>query len=82
MVDSYSRALRESRSSGCSQSIGLFSIFLETIKGKPFSLRTRENILRAGLIVIAAIFVLVMFNDISRNIEPIGRFFARLFGRG
>jgi len=55
---------------------------LETIKGKPFSLRTRENILRGGLLVIAAIFVLVMFNDISRNIEPIGRFFARLFGRG
>jgi regulator of sigma E protease len=55
---------------------------LESIKGKPFSLRTRENILRGGLIVIAAIFVLVMFNDISRNIEPITRFFARLFGRG
>ena len=55
---------------------------LESIKGKPFSLRTRENILRGGLIVIAAIFILVMFNDISRNIEPIGRFFARLFGRG
>jgi regulator of sigma E protease len=54
---------------------------LETIKGTPFSLRTRENILRGGLLVIAAIFALVMFNDISRNIEPIGRFFARLFGR-
>ena len=55
---------------------------LEEIKGKPFSLRTRENILRGGLLVIAAIFVLVMFNDISRNIEAITRFFARLFGRG
>jgi regulator of sigma E protease len=54
---------------------------LETIKGKPFSLKTRENILRGGLLVIAAIFVLVMFNDISRNIEPITQFFARLFGR-
>lgn len=54
---------------------------LESIKGKPFSLRTRENILRGGLLVIAAIFVLVMFNDISRNIEPIARFFARLIGR-
>ena len=54
---------------------------LETIKGKPFSLKTRENILRGGLLVIAMIFVLVMFNDISRNIEPITRFFARLFGR-
>ncbi|MBA3646756.1 MAG: hypothetical protein H0W63_11345, partial [Gemmatimonadaceae bacterium] len=47
-----------------------------------FSLRTRENILRGGLLVIAAIFVLVMFNDISRNIEPITHFFARIFGRG
>jgi regulator of sigma E protease len=54
---------------------------LETIKGKPFSLKTRENILRGGLLVIAGIFALVMFNDISRNIEPITRFFARLFGR-
>jgi regulator of sigma E protease len=54
---------------------------LETIKGTPFSLRTRENILRGGLLVIAAIFALVMFNDISRNIEPITKFFARLFGR-
>lgn len=55
---------------------------LETIKGKPFSLRTRENILRGGLLVIAGIFALVMFNDISRNLEGITRFFARLFGRG
>ena len=55
---------------------------LETIKGKPFSLKTRENILRGGLLVIAGIFALVMFNDISRNIEPITRVFARLFGRG
>ena len=55
---------------------------LEEIKGKPFSLRARENILRGGLLVIAAIFVLVMFNDISRNIDAITHFFARLFGRG
>ncbi len=55
---------------------------LEEIKGKPFSLRTRENILRGGLLVIAGIFALVMFNDINRNLEGITRFFARLFGRG
>lgn len=54
---------------------------LETIKGKPFSLRTRENILRGGLLIIAGIFALVMFNDISRNIEAITHFFARIFGR-
>jgi regulator of sigma E protease len=55
---------------------------LETMKGKPFSLRTRENILRGGLVIIAAIFLLVMFNDISRNLDSITHFFARLFGRG
>ena len=36
---------------------------LESIKGRPFSLRTRENILRVGLVAIGLLFVLVMFND-------------------
>jgi regulator of sigma E protease len=40
---------------------------LESAKGSPFSLRTREYILRAGLLVIALLFVRVMFNDL-RNI--------------
>jgi regulator of sigma E protease len=35
----------------------------EAIKGRPFSLRTREAILRIGLITIAALFLLVMYND-------------------
>ena len=35
----------------------------ESIKGRPFSLRTREAILRIGLITIAALFLLVMYND-------------------
>jgi regulator of sigma E protease len=55
---------------------------LETIRGSPFSLKTRENILRGGLLIIGALLVLVMFNDISRNLEPITHFFARVFGRG
>jgi len=55
---------------------------LETIKGKPFSLKTREMILRSGLLIIGAILILVMFNDISRNLVGITRFFARLFGGG
>lgn len=37
----------------------------EGIKGKPFSMRTREYIMRAGLAAIALLFVLVMFNDIK-----------------
>jgi regulator of sigma E protease len=36
---------------------------IETAKGSPFSDRTRENILRVGLVIIGLLFVLVMFND-------------------
>ncbi|HEX8725332.1 MAG TPA: RIP metalloprotease RseP [Gemmatimonadaceae bacterium] len=36
---------------------------IETAKGSPFSERTRENILRFGLVIIALLFALVMFND-------------------
>ncbi|MFL5615789.1 MAG: RIP metalloprotease RseP [Gemmatimonadaceae bacterium] len=36
---------------------------LESAKGKPFSLRTREYILRFGLLAIALLFVVVMYND-------------------
>ena len=36
---------------------------LESARGSPFSLRTREYILRGGLFVILLLFVLVMFND-------------------
>ena len=38
---------------------------IESAKGSPFSLRTREYILRFGLLAIALLFVLVMFNDIQ-----------------
>jgi regulator of sigma E protease len=44
---------------------------LEAAKGSPFSLRTREYILRAGLLAIALLFMLVMFNDLG-----IGRLFG------
>ena len=37
----------------------------ESVKGSPFSLRTRENVMRAGLAAIAALFAVVMFNDIA-----------------
>jgi regulator of sigma E protease len=36
---------------------------LESARGRSFTLRTREYILRAGLAVILAIFVFAMFND-------------------
>ena len=37
---------------------------LESAKGSPFSVRTREYILRFGLLVIALLFARVMFNDL------------------
>jgi len=37
----------------------------EGIKGSAFSARTREYILRAGLLAIALLFALVMFNDLK-----------------
>jgi regulator of sigma E protease len=46
---------------------------LESAKGSPFSMRTREYILRLGLFAIALLFVVVMYND-TRGA------FAKLFG--
>jgi regulator of sigma E protease len=37
----------------------------EGIKGSAFSIRTREYIMRAGLVAIALLFALVMFNDVK-----------------
>lgn len=37
----------------------------EGVKGSAFSARTREYILRAGLVAIALLFALVMFNDVK-----------------
>lgn len=46
---------------------------IESAKGSPFSLRTREYILRFGLAAIALLFIVVMFNDTREG-------FAKLFG--
>ena len=44
---------------------------LEAAKGSAFSERTREYILRVGLVAIALLFVLVMFNDIKGIVKRI-----------
>jgi regulator of sigma E protease len=44
----------------------------ETIKGSAFSARTREYILRAGLVAIALLFALVMFNDLKGLLKLFG----------
>ena len=36
----------------------------ESAKGSPFSVRTRENVMRVGLAAIVALFAVVMFNDL------------------
>ncbi|HEU4628692.1 MAG TPA: RIP metalloprotease RseP [Gemmatimonadaceae bacterium] len=43
----------------------------ESVKGRPFSVRTKELIARAGLAAIGLIFVLVMFNDIKRLLQSL-----------
>ena len=53
----------------------------ETIKGSAFSTQTRERILKGGLLIIGLLFVTVMFNDLSRNMQSIVHFFGRIFGR-
>ena len=48
-------------------------LIVESAKGSPFSLKTREYILRFGLAAIALLFIVVMFNDTREG-------FAKLFG--
>lgn len=45
----------------------------EAVKGSAFSARTREYILRAGLLAIGLLFVTVMWNDIARLIADVAR---------
>lgn len=53
---------------------------LESAKGKPFSLRTREYILRFGLLAIALLFVVVMYNDTHSWFAWLANWVARLRG--
>lgn len=53
---------------------------LEAVKGSPFSARTREYILRVGLLAIALIFVLVMYNDTRGGVAEFVHWVGRLFG--
>ena len=53
---------------------------LESAKGKPFSMRTREYILRFGLLAIALLFVVVMYNDTHNWFARIANWIGRLRG--
>jgi len=41
----------------------------EAIRGKPLSIRVREMALQAGVLLLMALMVLVIYNDIARNIS-------------
>lgn len=53
---------------------------LESAKGTPFSMRTREYILRFGLVAIALLFVIVMYNDTRAGFASLFGWISRLFG--
>jgi regulator of sigma E protease len=53
---------------------------LESAKGSPFSLRTREYILRFGLFAIGLLFVIVMYNDTRAGFAKVFGWIGHLFG--
>ncbi|MEP6492981.1 MAG: RIP metalloprotease RseP [bacterium] len=53
---------------------------LESAKGSPFSMRTKEYILRFGLIAIALLFVIVMYNDTRAGFVKLFGWVGSLFG--
>jgi regulator of sigma E protease len=53
---------------------------LESAKGSPFSMRTREYILRFGLLAIALLFAIVMYNDTRVAFGKLFGWVGRLFG--
>ena len=52
---------------------------IESAKGSPFSIRTREYILRFGLVAIALLFVTVMYNDTRSGLAHVVGWIAKLF---
>ncbi|MDB4876144.1 MAG: rane-associated zinc metalloprotease [Gemmatimonadetes bacterium] len=53
---------------------------LESAKGSPFSMRTREYILRFGLFAIALLFAIVMYNDTRAGFVKLFGWVGKLFG--
>ena len=53
---------------------------LESAKGSPFSMRTREYILRVGLFAIALLFITVMYNDTRGGFVKLFSWIGKLFG--
>ena len=53
---------------------------LESAKGRPFSVRTREYIQRFGLLAIALLFAIVMYNDTRAGFSRLLGWVTKLFG--
>jgi regulator of sigma E protease len=53
---------------------------LESVKGSPFSMQTREYILRFGLLAIALLFAIVMYNDTRGGFVKLFGWIGHLFG--
>jgi regulator of sigma E protease len=53
---------------------------LESAKGSPFSMRTKEYILRFGLVAIALLFAIVMYNDTRAGFVKLFGWVGSLFG--
>lgn len=53
---------------------------VEAVRGTPLSLRAREYLLRFGLVAIALLFLVVMYNDTREWIARLFSWVARLFG--
>jgi regulator of sigma E protease len=53
---------------------------LESAKGSPFSMRTREYILRFGLVAIGLLFAIVMYNDTRAGFVKLFGWVGKLFG--
>ena len=53
---------------------------LEAVKGSPFSMQTREYILRFGLLAIALLFAIVMYNDTRGGFVKLFGWIGHLFG--
>jgi regulator of sigma E protease len=53
---------------------------LESAKGSPFSMKSREYILRFGLFAIALLFAIVMYNDTRPAFVKMFGWLGKLFG--
>jgi len=47
-------------------------VLAERVKGGALSLRTRENLMRVGLVLVLLLLIVVMYNDISARIRGAG----------